>query len=242
MNKPPLSVQHRRRFRRFRFLLSTLIFCALVWAAGFIWYVNYIPKTVENTTQRTDAIVVLTGGSERLSEGRRLLVRGLADKLFISGVYRGVEVDELLSVGKSDPRLIACCVVLGHVAENTRGNAIETAVWMYEEGFKSLRIVTANYHMPRSLLEFKSLMPDVEIVAHPVFPDNVKVDNWWRFPGSSALIASEYNKYVFASLRNAVLNWLPNGDRAALRSPGGPLKDEPDLDDYSASNGARKDG
>ena len=157
-------------------------------------------------------------------------------------IYRGVEVDELLSVGKSDPRLIACCVVLGHVAENTRGNAIETAVWMYEEGFKSLRIVTANYHMPRSLLEFKSLMPDVEIVAHPVFPDNVKVDNWWRFPGSSALIASEYNKYVFASLRNALLNWLPNGDRAALRSPGDPAKDAPDLDDYSASNAARKDG
>src|SRR5690606_9365765 len=101
------------------------------------------------------------GGSERLSEGRRLLTRQLADKLFISGVYRGVEVDELLSAGKSDPRLISCCVILGHVAENTRGNALETAVWVYEEGYKSLRIVTANYHMPRSLLEFRSLMPDI---------------------------------------------------------------------------------
>ena len=239
MNKPPLSVQHRRRFRRFRFLLSTLIVCGLIWAAGFIWYVNYIPKTVVNPTQKTDAIVVLTGGSERLSEGRRLLLNGLADKLFISGVYRGVEVDELLSVGKSDPRLISCCVVLGHVAENTRGNAIETAVWMYEEGYQSLRIVTANYHMPRSLLEFKSLMPDVEIIAHPVFPENVKIDNWWRFPGSAALIASEYNKYVFASLRNTLLNWLPNDDRKALRSRGAT---SPELDDYSASNRTGKDG
>ncbi|WP_417828445.1 YdcF family protein [Thalassospira sp.] len=242
MNKPPLSVQHRRRFRRFRFLLSTIIFCAMVWAAGFIWYVDHIPKTVDSPAEKTNAIVVLTGGSERLSEGRRLLMRGLADKLFISGVYRGVEVDELLSVGKSDPRLISCCVVLGHVAENTRGNAIETAVWMHEEGYHSLRIVTANYHMPRSLLEFRSLMPDVDIIAHPVFPDHVKIDNWWRFPGSSALIASEYNKYVFASLRNTLLNWLPDSDRHALRRPGDSHANVSDLGDYSASNTTGKNG
>ncbi|NIZ00323.1 YdcF family protein [Thalassospira lucentensis] len=216
MNKPPLSVQHKRRFRRFRFLLSTLIMIGLAWLAGFVWYVNSIPTTVDNTDQKTDAIVVLTGGSERLSEGRRLLARGLAKKLFISGVYRGVEVDELLSVGKSDPRLISCCVVLGHVAENTRGNALETAVWVYEQGYTSLRIVTANYHMRRSLLEFKSLMPDVDMIANPVFPDNVKIDSWWRYPGSAALIASEYNKYLFASLRNSVLDLLPESNRLAL--------------------------
>jgi len=234
MNRPPLSVQHRRRFRRFRFLLSTLILLGLVWAGGFIWYVDIIPTAVDEPDRKTDAIVVLTGGSERLSEGRRLLTRQLARKLFISGVYRGVEVDELLSAGKADPRLVSCCVVLGHVAENTRGNAQETAVWVYEEGYKSLRIVKANYHMPRSLLEFRRLMPDVEIIAHPVFPDNVKVDSWWRWPGSASLIASEYNKFLFASLRNYILRLLPDGDRANLHGPA-PTPD-PSGQDYSASN------
>jgi len=234
MSKPPLSVQHRRRFRRFRFLLSTLILLGLVWAGGFVWYVDIIPTEVNEPDRTTDAIVVLTGGSERLSEGRRLLTRHLAKKLFISGVYRGVEVDELLSAGKADPRLISCCVVLGHVAENTRGNALETAVWVYEEGYKSLRIVTANYHMPRSLLEFRSLMPDVDIIAHPVFPDNVKVDSWWRWPGSASLIASEYNKFLFASLRNYLLGFLPDGDRAGLHGPSTPST--PPKQDYSASN------
>ena len=233
MNKPPLSVQLRRRSRRFRFLLSTLIVLGLVWLAGFVWYVDSIPTTVDNPDQRTDAIVVLTGGSERLSEGRRLLARGLAKKLFISGVYRGVEVDELLSVGKSDPRLIACCVVLGHVAENTRGNAMETAVWVNEQGYKSLRIVTANYHMRRSLLEFKSLMPGVDIIANPVFPDTVRIENWWRYPGSTTLIASEFNKYLFASLRNSILHWLPGGNHPSLQTPDAT---EPDQNDYSASN------
>jgi len=240
MNTPPRSVQHRRRFRRFRFLLSTAILLGLVWLAGFVWYVDSIPTTVENPDQHTDAIVVLTGGSERLSEGRRLLSRGLASKLFISGVYRGVEVDELLSVGKSDPRLIACCVVLGHIAENTRGNAIETAVWVYEQGYKSLRIVTANYHMRRSLLEFKSLMPDVDIIANPVFPDTVKIKDWWRFPGSTVLIASEFNKYLFASLRNSLLHWLPDGNRSLLPSPSDTA---PNQLDYSAANrDTQKDG
>ncbi|OSQ49180.1 YdcF family protein [Thalassospira alkalitolerans] len=232
MSKPPLSVLHRRRFRRFRFLLSTVILVGLLWAGGFVWYVGIIPTNVEEPDRKTDAIVVLTGGSERLSEGRRLLTRRLAEKLFISGVYRGVEVDELLSAGQADPRLLSCCVVLGHVAENTRGNAIETAVWVYEEGYKSLRIVTANYHMPRSLLEFRSLMPDVDIIAHPVFPDTVKVDSWWRWPGSASLIASEYNKFLFASLRNYVLQLLPGGNSASLhRSTPAPQEQ-----DYSASN------
>lgn len=234
MNRPPLSVQQRRRFRRFRFLLSTLILLGLVWAGGFIWYVDIIPTRVDEPDRKTDAIVVLTGGSERLSEGRRLLTRHLAKKLFISGVYRGVEVNELLSAGKADPRLISCCVVLGHVAENTRGNALETAVWVYEQGYRSLRIVTANYHMPRSLLEFRSLMPDVDIIAHPVFPDNVKVDNWWRWPGSASLIASEYNKFLFASLRNHILRLLPDGDRASLHGPN--PAPEPPTQDYSSSN------
>ncbi|MDP2698821.1 YdcF family protein [Thalassospira sp.] len=216
MRRPPRSVQNRRRFRRFRFLLAVLILLGLGWAAGLMWYVGKIPDVVENPDQQTDAIIVLTGGSERLSEGRRLLSRHLAKKLFISGVYRGVEVNELLSAGKADPNMIACCVVLGHVAENTRGNALETALWVYEEGYRSLRVVTANYHMPRSLLEFRSVMPDVELVAHPVFPEHVMIDNWWRWPGSAALITSEYNKFLFAALRNEIMLWMP-GDTDPFR-------------------------
>ncbi len=215
----PRSIQNRRRSRRVRFLFSTLIMLAIVWSFGFFWFVAQIPDRVANPFQKTDAIVVLTGGSERLSEGRRLLTRHLANKLFISGVYRGVEVDELLNAGSADPDLVACCIVLGHIAENTRGNAIETASWVYQHGYRSLRIVTANYHMPRSLLEFHNLMPDVEIVAHPVFPENVKVHDWWRFPGSAALIASEYNKYLFAALRNKILDWFPSTRQSLPPAP-----------------------
>jgi uncharacterized SAM-binding protein YcdF (DUF218 family) len=86
-------------------------------------------------------------------------------------------------------------------ADDTRGNAVETAAWIREQGFGSLRLVTANYHMPRSLLEFRHAMPDIEIVPHPVFPENFKQDEWWLWPGSASLLASEYSKYLVALLR-----------------------------------------
>jgi uncharacterized SAM-binding protein YcdF (DUF218 family) len=74
---------------------------------------------------------------------------------------------------------------------------------MRDQGFKSLRLVTANYHMPRSLLEFRHAMPDLEIVPHPVFPENFKQDEWWLWSRSASLVASEYSKYLIALLRTA---------------------------------------
>src|SRR3546814_8190635 len=88
--------------------------------------------------RRTDAIIVLTGGSERLPTGLDLLSRDRADKLFVSGVYAGVEVAELLRLSRQSPQELACCIVLGYAANDTRGNAVETAEWMRAEGYKSL--------------------------------------------------------------------------------------------------------
>jgi uncharacterized SAM-binding protein YcdF (DUF218 family) len=72
---------------------------------------------------------------------------------------------------------------------------------MAREGFASVRLVTANYHMRRSLLEFARAMPEARVVAHPVFPEAFRIDAWWRFPGTYALVQAEYHKYVAALLR-----------------------------------------
>src|ERR1700736_5683632 len=80
-----------------------------------------------------------------------------------------------------------CCVVLGHRAVDTLGNAGETAQWMRQQGFHSLRLVTAWYHMRRSLLEFELAMPEIEIVPHPVFPDQVAHEHWWARPGGAGV-------------------------------------------------------
>jgi uncharacterized SAM-binding protein YcdF (DUF218 family) len=176
-----------------------------VWLAGLVWFADSIPVQVADPETVTDAIVVLTGGSQRLNSGLELLAAGKAKKLFVSGVHQGVELAELLRVQHHPEDWITCCIALGHAADNTLGNALETAAWMKQEKFRSLRLVTAGYHMRRSLLEFRRAMPEIQIIAHPVFPEQAKQAYWWAWPGTAALIVGEYHKYVGAVLRDALL-------------------------------------
>jgi len=173
-----------------------------LWIAGFIWFAA--PPSPENQSVPTDAIVVLTGGRLRLQSGMDLLRDGKGRKLFVSGVNQQVDLDELLRVTGNAPDWASCCTVLGHDADNTLGNARETAQWMRRQGFRSLRLVTAWYHMPRSLLELDRAMPEIEIIAHPVFPDEVKQEHRWASPGNVLLLASEYGKYLGALIRPVV--------------------------------------
>jgi uncharacterized SAM-binding protein YcdF (DUF218 family) len=168
------------------------------WLGGLAWFAGELPREVDDPTAKTDAIVVLTGGSGRLRQGLDLLAQGQAKKLFVSGVYHGVDVRELLAIVQDSPQELECCVALGYEADNTRGNAIETAQWIREQGYGSLRLVTASYHMPRSLLEFRKAMPKTKIIAHPVFSENYRQEDWWRWPGSTSLLISEYSKYLVA--------------------------------------------
>jgi uncharacterized SAM-binding protein YcdF (DUF218 family) len=156
-----------------------------------------MPPAAENRPAPTDAIVVLTGGSLRLSSGIDLLREGKGRVLFVSGVPEPVSLGELLRGTRNDiPHWLACCIVIGHDAQNTTGNAIETARWMRREGYHRLRLVTSWYHMPRSVLEFARAMPDVEIIPHPVFPEEVKQQNWWAWRGTAGLLIGEYGKYL----------------------------------------------
>jgi uncharacterized SAM-binding protein YcdF (DUF218 family) len=187
--------------RLLRNFCGLAVLVAAIWLIGLWRFAAAIPSDVTAPDQTTDAIVVLTGGSLRVEGGLRLLAEGKAKKLFISGVYRGVDVTELLHVSRQSPDSVACCVVLGHAADNTLGNARETAQWIESEGYHSLRLVTASYHMPRSLIEFRHAMPNVRIVPHAVFPTQFKRDDWWQWPGTAQLILIEYLKYLAANIR-----------------------------------------
>ena len=168
---------------------------------GFVWFAaRPVPET---QSKSTDAIVVLTGGRLRLQSGMDLLRAGKGRKLFVSGVNQAVDLEELLGVsGNAD--WASCCSALGHDADNTLGNARETAQWMRQQGFRSLRVVTGWYHMRRSLLELGRAMPEIEIIAHPVFPDEVSQEHWWVSRGAVLLLANEYCKYLGALLRPVV--------------------------------------
>jgi uncharacterized SAM-binding protein YcdF (DUF218 family) len=182
-------------------LLAPLALAALVWLGGLVWFAETIPRAGGTGGETTDAIVVLTGGSDRIATGIGLLDRGLARKLLISGVSPGVDMNDVLRAASIPEGQRTCCVVLGYAAGDTIGNAIEAAAWMRAEGYRSLRLVTANYHMRRSLLEFRMTMPELVIVQHPVVPEKVHLEGWWQWPGTASLIVNEYNKFLVTALR-----------------------------------------
>lgn len=190
----------RLRFGKTPLAVGACAVAAVIWVMGLLNFTDSIPQRVADLDRQTDAIVVLTGGSERLATGLRLLAEDKAKRVFVSGVHPGVDAERLLQLaGRPDDGLQGR-IELGYGARDTRGNAQETAAWMRQHGYHSLRLVTGGYHMPRSLLEFSEALPEVEVVPHPVFPDRVKQESWWMRPGTAALIIGEYNKYLLARI------------------------------------------
>ncbi len=211
MSSVPAAIAGRRRRARLALVAAA---AAAAWIVGLARFAALVPDRLEDETRRTDAIVVLTGGSGRLDAGLDLLARHRGDKLLVSGVYQGIDVQKLLHIARREGSGIESRIALG-TAANTRGNARESAEWMRSQGFTSLRLVTGAYHMPRSLLEFRAAAPEVALVPHPVFPEHVKAD-WWAWPGTLFLIASEYNKTMIAWTRQRLregARWIGFGGR-----------------------------
>jgi|ERR1700710_2173261 len=182
-------------------ILSIVAGLIVLYVAAFLLFVGMLPTRPDHAL-KADGIVALTGGDARLDAAVTLLEGGAAKRLLISGVNKVSTKEELraLSNGK---RRFDCCADIGYAAEDTYGNAEEAASWTAEHHFRSLIVVTASYHMPRSLRLFRSLMPDVKLIAYPVEPAGVDMTRWWR-PGTLHLLHNEFLKYVASFVMTAV--------------------------------------
>lgn len=190
-------------------VLVVLLSILVAWGFGLVRYAGMIPLQTPRPTESVDAIVVLTGGSKRMDAGIELLTGGTAPVLFVSGVDHRVDPARVRDLvpdagDRLDQATIDCCIVLGYGASDTLGNARETALWAQATGRRSLMLVTSNYHMPRARLEFEHAMPEALLVPYPVVPPDVRMDAWWRWPGTFGLIAGEWTKYIFARVRLAL--------------------------------------
>ena len=143
-----------------RRLLATLV---IAWALGFVLFAATLPQPADTT--RTDAIVVPTGSGGRIERGLEMLQMNAAQEMLVTGVDEAVQPDEFQVEYKVPQRVMDCCVTLGFSALDTRGNARETARWMAQRDFTSLRLVTADWHMRRATAELADQLPaDITIL------------------------------------------------------------------------------
>lgn len=191
----------RRRTRRLAFRLAgtlLLLVCASI-IFGFLAFVGLVHKPGPADVSNAEGIVVLTGGPTRINEAVRLLNEGRAKRLLITGVNPATTDSALLSHLDDSGGLFECCVDLDRRAENTVGNAAEAAVWAREHGFDSLIIVTSDFHMPRSRLEFSRHLPNVSLDAFPIRSEST--ETWWRSPEMIRTLLFEYAKFLFSGAR-----------------------------------------
>ena len=177
------------------------VFGTVLVLAGFFWFVGQIAGEEIQLDRKADGIVVLTGAATRIPDAIELLAADRGKRLLISGVHQTTNSKEIARVTPLYSKYFACCIDLDHSALNTFGNAIETKRWAHKYNFKSLIVVTSNWHMPRAMVELGHQLPDVTLIPYPVISEHMKNESWWANGDTMRVLMSEYLKYLFALVR-----------------------------------------
>jgi uncharacterized SAM-binding protein YcdF (DUF218 family) len=171
-----------------------------LWIGGGLTFA-YIALTAPQSTSKSDALIVLTGGAHRVETAFNLLIDGKAGNLLISGVYEGNTIKDLVMASallNTDQNKILnhCCITLDFNAHSTAQNATESIKWMIKNDYKSAIIVTSDYHITRSKLHFNRLKPDdINLNYYSVTEkQNIFSYHYWQN------IFTEYHKFMVTVL------------------------------------------
>lgn len=211
----PVAVRGRVSFRRrvVRIVFYLFLLLAACAIGGFLYFADEVASLQQPQHPKADAIVVLTGGFQRIDQAVELLKIGAGQRLLISGVHPTTTGGQIRRNTQSSADLFKCCVDIGHDAIDTIGNANETAGWIRGNGYKTILVVTNNYHMPRSLLELRRANRGITFIPYPVINSDLKSTNWLGNPIVLKTILMEYVKFSVASLREAMGATVPSGLR-----------------------------
>ncbi|MFM8821310.1 MAG: YdcF family protein [Phenylobacterium sp.] len=188
-------------------LAAGLLVGVLIWLAGLFAFADRVNRlTPARLPEAADGVVVLTGAGSnaRLDAGMAILEAGLARRLLVSGVNRGASREDIREVSKATRRLYDCCVDLGFTAADTVGNARETAGWVRAMRYRRLIVVTADWHMPRAMLELKTALPGVELQSYAAVTPALDSRRWTGSPAGVRLMIREYSKYMTVLARETV--------------------------------------
>ena len=183
-----------------RLIFDLVMLAVVMLVIGFFIFTGSIERS-QLEPRTADGIAVLTGGAARIDKAMKLLTQQKAKRLLITGVNRTTSTEELKQLASQGDQLFSCCVDIDKEARNTIDNATETSQWVARNHYTSVIVVTSNYHMPRALAELARVMPGVTLIPYSVVDNNVHLDRWWTFPGTTRLLISEYLKYLPALAR-----------------------------------------
>ncbi len=167
---------------------------------GFFWFAGRVPAGEVELTRTADGIVVLTGGASRINDAIGLLAARRGQRLLISGANRSTTPAEISRLKPDFTPWVRCCVDFDR-SLNTLGNAIEISRWAMRREFRSLIVVTSNYHMPRAMAEIAHQLPGAELIPFPVVSERLRAEPWWANETIMRLLLSEYLKYIVAQAR-----------------------------------------
>jgi uncharacterized SAM-binding protein YcdF (DUF218 family) len=158
----------------------------LAYALGFVLFAFTLGKPAPPNAPATDSAVVLTGGKGRLEHAVDVLREGKAKRLLVAGADPSVTKADIARRLGGKHSLIGCCVDLGSESVDTRSNAEEAARWIAQHHFRSVRLITSDWHMRRARYEFQKVLGGkVELTTDAV-----------RSEPSFLTLFAEYNKYV----------------------------------------------
>jgi uncharacterized SAM-binding protein YcdF (DUF218 family) len=176
-----------------------------IFTLGFLSFAASIDQEEHPPPRKAQAMVVLTGGKDRIPDAVELLAHGYAKRLLISGVHAGLTRADVAQLAPRYHTLVECCVDLGYEARNTIGNATETRRWFIENNLQGpLLVVTSNYHMPRALVELAAVLPGVELIPAPVVTERLRRSRWWKDLHVARIWGFEYTKFLASIARTRV--------------------------------------
>ena len=188
-----------------RLAVTAVLGGAAVFFVGFGVFASYVSELATPKDVRpADAIIVLTGGQARLDAALGLLKSGKGERLLISGVHPSASRESLRAATGGDSGLFSCCVDIDRAALDTIGNAEESAKWVASHAYRTIILVTNNYHMPRTLLEMGRLLDGAELRPYPVVNTKLGDGAWLTKPGVLRVLFTEYTKYLAALARSAL--------------------------------------
>ena len=202
--------------------LAVILLALTLWGVGLLAFAARVAhSTPPVEPPRAEGIVVLTGGSsQRIEAAMHLLRQGEGRRMLVSGVNRDATRADIRRVARAVAAPVYdCCVDLGFEAEDTVGNARETASWVKARGYDDLIVVTADYHMPRALLELRSALPNTTLIPYPVVTSELNAHAWWRSQHDARRMTLEYSKYLVILARETLLRLGPKDRTQADPAP-----------------------